>query len=363
MGDRNPGVDSPTTNGGDGRYSYSKNSQYQRLATNIMSEKIDAVITEKFDVASLSSTSHAIRLADLGCATGPNTILAMQNIVQILQRKFNSQCPNSRTLPEFHVFFNDKISNDFNTLFATLPSHKPYFAAGVPGSFHTRLFPNASLHFVYSSIALHWLSEVPEKVTDRDSAAWNKGRAHYTSAPEEVVKAYAEQFAKDMEEFLRTRADEVVSGGMMVIIMPGIPHGMPHRRVPSGIMYDVMASSLMDMVNEGLVSEDKVASFNLPLYAPSPEEMTTLVTKNGNFTIEAMELTNPSPNMIGPIDVRGWMVHVRAAMEGMLAKHFDKNTIAELFNRLVRKLSGECSQELEASYREGIQLFTVLKRR
>lgn len=231
----------------------------QRLATNMLSEKLDAAITEIFDIASLSSPSYAIRLTDLGCATGPNTIVAMQNIVQIMQRKFKSQCPNSRTLPEFHVFFNDKISNDFNTLFTTLPSDKPYFAAAVPGSFHTRLFPNASLHFVYSSIALHWLSEVPEKVMERDSAAWNKGRVHYTSAPEEVVEAYAEQFAEDMEEFLRTRAEEVVSGGMVVIIMPGIPQGMPHRRVPSGLMYDLMASSLMDMVNE-------VSTLKCPFY-------------------------------------------------------------------------------------------------
>lgn len=104
-------------------------------------------------------------------------------------------------------------------------------------------------------------------------------------------------------------------------------------------------------------------SFNLPLYAPSPEEMTMLVTKNGDFTIEAMELTNPSPNTNGPINVRGWMVHVRAAMEGMLMKHFDKDKIDELFDRLVRKLSHECSQELESCYREGIQLFIVLKRR
>lgn len=85
---------------------------------------------------------------------------------------------------------------------------------------------------------------------DRESAAWNKGRVHYTSAPEEVVAAYADQFAKDTEEFLRTRAEEVVSGGMVVIIMPGIPHGMRQRRVPSGLLYDVMASSLLDMVNE-----------------------------------------------------------------------------------------------------------------
>ncbi|KAL0409410.1 UNVERIFIED_CONTAM: Farnesoic acid carboxyl-O-methyltransferase, partial [Sesamum radiatum] len=49
------------------------------------------------------------------------------------------------------VFFNDKVGNDFNTLFSSLPSERLYYATGVPGSFHGRLLPKASLHFAYSS--------------------------------------------------------------------------------------------------------------------------------------------------------------------------------------------------------------------
>lgn len=113
---------------------------------------------------------------------------------------------------------------------------------------------------------------------------------------------------------------------------------------------------------QGLVTEEQVDSFNLPIYIPSPEEMTFRITQNGDFTIEAMELTNPSPSTGGPIDVRAWMTHVRVAMEVMFLEHFQKDTIDKLFARLCAKLS-EASDELEATYRDGIQLFLVLKRK
>ena len=90
-------------------------------------------------------------------------------------------------MPEFQVFFNDHTSNDFNTLFTSLPPERPYFATGVPGSFHGRLFPNSSLDFVHSSYALQILSKVPKELLNKNSAAWNKGRVHYASAPDEVA--------------------------------------------------------------------------------------------------------------------------------------------------------------------------------
>ena len=85
---------------------------------------------------------------------------------------------------------------------------------------------------------------------DKNSPAWNKGRIHYTNAAEDVGSAYAAQFAKDMEIFLDARAKELVVGGMMVLIMPSIPDGIPNSCVPSGVMFDLLGSSLMDMAKE-----------------------------------------------------------------------------------------------------------------
>lgn len=112
---------------------------------------------------------------------------------------------------------------------------------------------------------------------------------------------------------------------------------------------------------QGLLTENEVDRFNLPLYSPSPEEMSELVARNGCFTVEVMELTNPSSWMEGPINVSEWMNHVRAAMEGMLLPSFDPPIIDQLFTRLTHKLSVS-AEELESCYRDKIQLFAVLKR-
>jgi hypothetical protein len=221
----------------------------QKLSANVERNKIEEEISEKIDILKFCSTSNIIRIADLGSAAGPNTFIAMQNVIKAIVEKYQSLSPTS-PLPEFQVFFNDQASNDFNTLFLTLPPERQYFAAGVAGSFHNRLFPKSSLHFVHTSYSLHWLSILPEELYDKNSPAWNKGRVHYTSAPEEVYQAYSTQFAKDVENFLNARAKELVPGGMMVIIISGIPKGVPYSQIPAGMMYDLIASSLLDMATE-----------------------------------------------------------------------------------------------------------------
>ncbi|CAI9763569.1 unnamed protein product [Fraxinus pennsylvanica] len=111
-------------------------------------------------------------------------------------------------MPEFQVFFNDGTSNDFNTLFASLPQNRNYYTVRVPGSFHASQFPKAPLHFAYSSCTLHWLSEVPKEVVDPSSSAWNEGKFLYHGYKNEVFNAYAAQFAKDLDSFLKARAEE-----------------------------------------------------------------------------------------------------------------------------------------------------------
>ncbi|XP_059639762.1 loganic acid O-methyltransferase-like [Cornus florida] len=183
-------------NGGDGLYSNNKNSTYQ----------VD-VYTD----------------AILGMFCWTQHIHRGENIVESIKLQCQSHGLTSEAV-EFQVFFNDLASNDFNMLFNSLQSHDgQYFAAGVPGSFHGRLFPKASLYFVNASYAVQWLSRIPMEVVDEKSPAWNKGRIHYTNAPDEVVEAYSAQFAKDVESFLnaRTRA------------CPWRSHGSSHPMYPS----------------------------------------------------------------------------------------------------------------------------------
>ncbi|PHT60455.1 hypothetical protein CQW23_02818 [Capsicum baccatum] len=183
----------------------------------------------------MSSSSNTLHIADLGCSVGPNTFIAMQHVVQVLKEKYQNN-----NILEFQVFFNDHVTNDFNALFRSLPIDRSYYALGVPGTFHGRLFPSRSIHFAHCSSAIHWLSKCPEELLDEKSPAWNKGSIHYVDTSNvEVLNAYVAQFEKDMEILLNARAEEIVEGGMIVILSPQ----------SSECLVKFFGSSLMDLLN------------------------------------------------------------------------------------------------------------------
>ncbi|KAL5539233.1 hypothetical protein UlMin_046233 [Ulmus minor] len=346
-------------NGGDGTYSYSKNSNIHNKASSLASSLIEDAIANKFDMNQFSSSlKHTFNIADLGCSVGPNTFIAMEKVLKALQKKYQSQHPNK---PEFHVFFNDHSANDFNTLFSSLPPERYYFAAGVPGSFHGRVFPKSSLHLAYSQYALQWLSKVPEELLDKNSPAWNKGRVHYTYACDEVVNAYAAQFSKDMASFFDARANELVAGGLMLFIIPANPEDIPCSRPPLGMTFDLLGRCLVDMAKEGLISEVEVDSFNLPVYYPYAKEITQVIERNGYFEIEMMELQRPQ--VVGLRQTpQIFASTLRSALEVIVSKHFGSQIIDELFNRIPKKAE-EFPNLFESRFREGAQLFLALKRK
>lgn len=109
-----------------------------------------------------------IGIADLGCSSGPNVLRVISEIINVI---FANSHPMART--EIMVYLNDLFTNDFNNIFASLPTfyrklrqeNGPHgfgscFVSAVPGTFYGRLFPTKSLHFVHSSSSLHWLSQV-----------------------------------------------------------------------------------------------------------------------------------------------------------------------------------------------------------
>ncbi|XP_019100950.1 PREDICTED: probable S-adenosylmethionine-dependent methyltransferase At5g37990 [Camelina sativa] len=107
--------------GGDGPNSYSKNSHLQRKTTSLLKETIDKLIVEKLDAKTLISGSNTFRIADLGCATGPNTFFFVDDIIRSVETNLRQ---SNFSKPEFLVYFNDLPENDFNTLFTSLPQDR-----------------------------------------------------------------------------------------------------------------------------------------------------------------------------------------------------------------------------------------------
>ncbi|KAL8549566.1 hypothetical protein ACS0TY_008414 [Phlomoides rotata] len=189
-------------NGGEGPNSYAQNSSYQRGVIDAAKPIIEEEIANKLDLKQLSSShTKPFRIADFGCSTGHNSFPAIQIITEAIEKKFQTERLSSE-IPDFHVFFNDQVMNDFNTLFHSLPPERNYHASGAPGPFHNHILPKASLEFAYSSCALNWLSEVPEAVADRKSTAWNRDKVHSTGAKQEVFEAYSNHYANNIGSFL-----------------------------------------------------------------------------------------------------------------------------------------------------------------
>lgn len=146
--------------GGDGDGSYAKNSEAPASAITLCKPLLFTALQSL--KLFFFKEDESLRIADLGCATGYNTLATVDMIVETLRSRYVNECGGC-CCPEFEVFFSDLPSNDFNSLFqslTTLLSSRNYYAAGVPGSFYTRLFPRGKLHVAVSLSALHWLSKV-----------------------------------------------------------------------------------------------------------------------------------------------------------------------------------------------------------
>ncbi|GER44455.1 S-adenosyl-L-methionine-dependentmethyltransferases superfamily protein [Striga asiatica] len=331
-------------NAGDGPLSYVRNSSYQRGVVDIAKRIIEQEIATKLDV---TKANASFNIADFGCSTGHNSFPVMQFISSAIAR-------NTKITPEIHVFFNDVITNDFNTLFKSLPQDRLYSALGLPGDFHGRLLPESSLHFGYSSWSLQWLTTVPKAVK-------NEGRIFYTKDRKEVCDAYLDQYAKDVGLFLESRAVEMVHGGLMALLVPGVPeYWDPDEEytIPSDL--NLMGSCLVDMAKKGRFSEEKIDSFNLPYYFTTAQQLKDILKRNRSFTVERMEiLDNPGKYSLSKVEARA--AFFRAVHERMMTDHFGGGIIDELFDLYAKKLAAS-PVFINPDNDKTIMILTILKR-
>ncbi|KAL8462437.1 hypothetical protein ACS0TY_032641 [Phlomoides rotata] len=289
--------------GGKGETSYVNNSQSQGQHARMMLH----LLTEALDGVRLSSPESGFAVADLGCSCGSNTVYTVEVIIKHMIKRYEAA---GCEVPEFSAFFSDLPSNDFNTLFQLLPpyggatmedclasdNHRSYFVAGVPGSFHRRLFSAKSIDVFYSAFSLHWLSQIPEAVLDKRSKAYNKGKVFVHGATDATANEYKKQFQTDLGNFLRSRSKEMKRGGSMFFVCLGRTSPDPTHQGAAGHLFGThFQDAWDDLVKEGLISSEKHDSFNIPIYAASVEEMKEVVESEGSFMIKRLEVFRGCP--------------------------------------------------------------------
>ncbi|XP_039002842.1 S-adenosyl-L-methionine:benzoic acid/salicylic acid carboxyl methyltransferase 3-like [Hibiscus syriacus] len=334
-------------NEGDHEISYANNSIIQ----NAVILKVMPIIEESVSVMFKEMGPACMKVADLGCSSGPNTFMTISKVIDTIHEICKRQ---QLKLPEFEVILNDLPENDFNFVFKSIPGFiermkkekgdmvkERCYIGVVAGSFYHRLFPTRSLHFVHSSYALQWLSMVPVGVEN------NKGNiCMSTSSPPNVVRAYTEQFRKDFSSFLSMRSEEIIPKGRMVLSFAARTNPNP---TDENYGLELVAISLLDLIAQGVVKEADVDSFNLPLYSPCKEEVAEIVEREGSFEIEELRVFEVDVNSLNRDEQQrnkdlGFNINVqigkiyantmRAVLEPMICSHFGDAIIDELFIRV-----------------------------
>ncbi|KAJ4707021.1 SAM dependent carboxyl methyltransferase [Melia azedarach] len=154
---------------------------------------------------------------------------------------------------------------------------------------------------------------------------------------------------------------ELVPGGLMLILIATLPDGIPLSKTIVGKHYDFLGSCLYELAKMGLLSEEKVDSFNFPVFFPFVGEFEKLIRRNGNFSIERMDMfTHPLIHKAQSAEY--WVPLFRASFEGLFLKHFGEQVVDQIFNHYSKKLEQNISFALNEITHEEIELFIVLKR-
>ncbi|CAH8314795.1 unnamed protein product [Eruca vesicaria subsp. sativa] len=337
--------------GGVGKTSYARNSSLQ--AKDITLKTLQRLYKE--------TRPKSLGIADLGCSSGPNTLSTIRDIIKAVIFAHHREIP-TEPLPELSVFLNDLPKNDFNSIFKCLPDLHielkrdtnnngdcpSVFIAAYPGSFYGRLFPEKTIHFIYASFSLHWLSKVPPSLYDDKGKSINKGCIGIcSSSPEAVSKAYYSQFKEDFSMFLRFRSKEVVAGGRMVLIILG-REGPDHVGRGNSFLWELLARSIADLVSQGDIEEEKLDSYEMHFYAPSAAEIEGEVNKEGSFELEKLEMMEVDKewgNEDGISYGKAVAKTIRAVQESMLAPHFGEEILDKLFDTYGRMVDEEVAKE------------------
>ncbi|RZC65792.1 hypothetical protein C5167_009482 [Papaver somniferum] len=351
--------------GGKGEASYANNSQAQARHAQSMFHLLEETLNE-VQLESPAEEAPFV-VADLGCSSGSNTLYLIDVIIKHMTKRYEALGFDP---PEFSAFFSDLPSNDFNTLFQLLPpltidggsmeeclaadGHRSYFAAGVPGSFYRRLFPTRSIDVFHSAFSLHWLSQVPESVTDKRSKAYNNGRVFIHGADQSTAMAYKKQFQTDLAGFLKSRSRELKKGGSMFLVCLGRTSVDPTDQGGAGLLFGThFQDAWDDLVQEELVDGDKRDSFNIPVYAPSLEDFREVVEADGSFAVNKLEVfRGGSPLVVNQPDdaaevSRALANSCRSVCGVLVDAHIGDQLSDELFMRLESRATVHAKELLE----------------
>ncbi|MEM5582015.1 hypothetical protein WNZ15_06100 [Roseibium sp. AS2] len=262
-----------TTSGMVGGGFYNANSATQWKAIEAVLPFVDEA-ANTLPTTSFTNGNGTVCLADFGCSEGLNSIAVMQRALAGLL---------PRTDRPVQTIHSDLPTNDFSRLFVNLrPGGRPVFdgarvySAAVAGSMYDQLLPDRSLHLATTFNAIGFLSRRPVEVLpgyiclNGPSAARANG---FVSSEDRHI--FAEQAKRDVADFLKMRARELVPGGKLLVQVFGANEV---ARTCDGI-YDLLNDAVLAFVATGEISRETYDRYYQPVYMRALEELTAPVSQ------------------------------------------------------------------------------------
>ncbi len=224
----------------------------------------------------VQSFSSVFTLADMGCADGGTSLDMMQTAITEIRQKA-SAIPVS-------IIYTDQPRNDFNALVKNIhglgpfKSYLPQFTNLFPlfsgTSFYRKILPSNSLHLGFSATAMHWLSGKPGDISNH---------VHMIGARGEELQLYRARAREDWRQILLHRAEELVSGGKLVLVNFCIDENGRYLGNTGGVnMFNTFNEIWLEFVEQGRVTREEYAGMTLPQYYNTVEEFSMPLTDSAD---------------------------------------------------------------------------------
>jgi len=239
------------------------------LATIGAKDVIDAatpLVTKAIKETNLDDNLNAFVLSDMGCADGGTSL----NMVRSAIKTINTQ---QSSLP-VQVVYADQPRNDFNALVKIingLTDFKTYldefdnvFPTFAGTSFYKQILPPNTLHIGFSATAMHWLSAKPTNISNH---------VHAVGAQGKELAAFQNHARNDWAAILRHRANELRSGGHLVLVNFCRDQQGRYLGNTDGInMFDTFNQIWQQHVDNKVITQEEYVNMTLPQYYNNVEE-------------------------------------------------------------------------------------------
>ncbi|XP_046334596.2 farnesoic acid carboxyl-O-methyltransferase-like [Haliotis rufescens] len=205
-------------------------------------------------------------IGDYGTADGAAAMTLLKKLIECLKEHHGPHV-------QFQVIYEDKVDNDFNSLFKRLggliPDPQSYlqdlenvYALASGTNFYKQCVPADSMHIILCIAGVHWLSGKPPM---------NKDFIYSFPGTEAVVRQRLEkQASEDWERFLIFRSRELKKGGLMIVAAPSDNANRPGGvRICSETLLQTLNSTWKEFRDKGRISKTEFINTNLACFQKS----------------------------------------------------------------------------------------------